>query len=179
MAWRAPLKRARPQRCVLEAGSVWTWSTGVGSPGQGLNACLLRHATVMRAPVRGAAAAARPKRYMPFAEGPRNCVGQSLAKLSLATVVATLLQTFSFRLADEVALCRTRVSLPYPMAAHLEAPVQQHCRRCSTPLVGRGCCAHGRIEMIRCRHACSACALLRALPEQRACRACCVTGACN
>jgi len=51
---------------------------------------------------------------MPFAEGPRNCVGQSLAKLSLATVVATLLQTFSFRLADEVVLCRTRVStLPY------------------------------------------------------------------
>ncbi len=49
---------------------------------------------------------------MPFAEGPRNCVGQSLAKLSLATVVATLLQTFTFRLADEVALCCFRVSNP-------------------------------------------------------------------
>jgi len=81
---------------------------------RGLTACLLRRAAVMRAPVRGAAAAARPKRYMPFAEGPRNCVGQSLAKLSLATVVATLLQTFSFRQADEVVLCRTRVSTqPY------------------------------------------------------------------
>ncbi len=38
---------------------------------------------------------------MPFAEGPRNCVGQSLAKMSLAATIATLLQTFSFRLADE------------------------------------------------------------------------------
>ena len=44
----------------------------------------------------------RPKRYFPFAEGPRNCVGQSLAKVSLAATMATLLQHFSFRLADEV-----------------------------------------------------------------------------
>lgn len=48
-------------------------------------------------------ATARPKRYMPFAEGPRNCVGQSLAKMSLAATIATLLQTFTFRLADEVS----------------------------------------------------------------------------
>ena len=44
----------------------------------------------------------RPKRYFPFAEGPRNCVGQSLAKVSLAATMAILLQHFSFRLADEV-----------------------------------------------------------------------------
>ena len=44
----------------------------------------------------------RPKRYFPFAEGPRNCVGQSLAKVSLVATMATLLQHFSFRLADEV-----------------------------------------------------------------------------
>ncbi|KAK9832710.1 hypothetical protein WJX81_002799 [Elliptochloris bilobata] len=49
-----------------------------------------------------ASAAARPRRYMPFAEGPRNCVGQSLAKMSLAATIATLLQTFTFRLADEM-----------------------------------------------------------------------------
>ena len=48
-------------------------------------------------------ATARPKRYMPFAEGPRSCVGQSLAKMSLAATIATLLQTFTFRLADEAS----------------------------------------------------------------------------
>ena len=46
----------------------------------------------------------RPKRYFPFAEGPRNCVGQSLAKVSLLATAATLLQHFSFRLADQVRI---------------------------------------------------------------------------
>jgi cytochrome P450 len=45
----------------------------------------------------------RPKRYFPFAEGPRNCVGQSLAKVSLVATMATLLQHFHFCLADEVS----------------------------------------------------------------------------
>ena len=47
----------------------------------------------------------RPKRYFPFAEGPRNCVGQSLAKVSLVATMATLLQHFHFCLADEVNAC--------------------------------------------------------------------------
>ena len=45
-----------------------------------------------------------PKRYIPFAEGPRNCVGQSLAKVSLVATMALLLARFSFRLADDVSL---------------------------------------------------------------------------
>ena len=48
-----------------------------------------------------AAAALRARRYMPFAEGARNCVGQSLAKMSLAATIASLLQTFTFRLAEQ------------------------------------------------------------------------------
>ena len=44
----------------------------------------------------------RPKRYFPFAEGPRSCVGQSLAKVSLVATMATLLSRFSFKLAEEV-----------------------------------------------------------------------------
>ncbi|KAK9904844.1 hypothetical protein WJX75_003698 [Coccomyxa subellipsoidea] len=44
----------------------------------------------------------RPKRYFPFAEGPRNCVGQSLAKVSLVATAATLMQHFTFKLADEM-----------------------------------------------------------------------------
>ena len=46
----------------------------------------------------------RPKRYFPFAEGPRSCVGQSLAKVSLVATMATLMQHFHFCLADEVSL---------------------------------------------------------------------------
>lgn len=40
--------------------------------------------------------------YMPFSEGPRSCVGQSLAKMEVLTVVALLLANFRIRLADEM-----------------------------------------------------------------------------
>eukprot|EP00884_Botryococcus_braunii_P007185 jgi/Botrbrau1/16468/Bobra.0142s0062.1 len=44
----------------------------------------------------------RPKRYFPFAEGPRNCVGQSLAQVTLPVTLATLLSRFHFKLAEEM-----------------------------------------------------------------------------
>ena len=40
----------------------------------------------------------RAKRYIPFAEGPRNCVGQSLAKVSLVATLASLLPKYRFEL---------------------------------------------------------------------------------
>jgi cytochrome P450 len=49
-----------------------------------------------------AGGADRPKRYFPFAEGPRNCVGQSLAMVTLPTTLALLLSRFHFRLADSM-----------------------------------------------------------------------------
>lgn len=42
--------------------------------------------------------------YMPFSEGPRNCVGQSLAKMEVMVVLAKLLSAFEFTLAPEVLL---------------------------------------------------------------------------
>ena len=42
------------------------------------------------------------KRYMPFGEGPRNCLGQNFAHTSMLTILATLLGRFHFRLAAEV-----------------------------------------------------------------------------
>jgi len=40
--------------------------------------------------------------FMPFSHGPRNCVGQSLAKMEVVTVLAKLLGSFQFRLAPEM-----------------------------------------------------------------------------
>ncbi len=57
-----------------------------------------------QAPLFFAGDSRRPKRYFPFAEGPRSCVGQSLAKVSLVATMATLLSRFSFKLAEEVGL---------------------------------------------------------------------------
>lgn len=40
--------------------------------------------------------------YMPFSEGPRNCAGQSLAKMEVLTLLAKLLSSFEFKLAPEM-----------------------------------------------------------------------------
>ena len=45
------------------------------------------------------------KRFMPFLEGNRQCIGMSLAKLNYTTAVTLLLSHFSFRLADDVSAC--------------------------------------------------------------------------
>ena len=45
-----------------------------------------------------------PKRFIPFGEGQRNCVGQTLARLNLTTAIAQLYGSFTFRLASEVTL---------------------------------------------------------------------------
>ena len=45
----------------------------------------------------------RLKCSIPFAEGPRNCMGQKLAKVFLLATIATLMQHFSSKLATEVS----------------------------------------------------------------------------
>eukprot|EP00775_Hariotina_reticulata_P012934 gene12934-13062_t len=40
--------------------------------------------------------------FMPFSEGPRNCVGQSLAKMEVLTLLAKLLSNFRLELAPEM-----------------------------------------------------------------------------
>ena len=44
----------------------------------------------------------RPKRWYPFSDGSRSCVGQSLAYMNLVGTLAALLARFHFRLADQV-----------------------------------------------------------------------------
>jgi len=53
----------------------------------------------MHAPVVGGRTV---KRFVPFSEGVRDCVGQNLARLNLTTTLAQLYGSFSFRLAEEV-----------------------------------------------------------------------------
>ena len=49
------------------------------------------------------AGAVRGRRYLPFGDGMRSCVGQSLAKMNYTATVALLLSHFTFRLADRVS----------------------------------------------------------------------------
>ena len=83
-----------------------------------------------RAQVRGCCTCAgdskRPKRYFPFAEGPRSCVGQSLAKVSLVATMATLLQHFQFRLASEASRRPTLTRTP----THPKEPCPQRAYQC-------------------------------------------------
>ena len=51
------------------------------------------------------------KRWFPFSDGPRNCVGQALAKMNMAATFAQLYSHYSFHLAEEVMLA---VSKPLP-----------------------------------------------------------------
>ena len=44
----------------------------------------------------------QPQRFVPFTQGARDCVGQTLARLNLSTTLAQLFGSFSFRLAEEV-----------------------------------------------------------------------------
>ena len=45
------------------------------------------------------------RRFMPFSVGPRDCIGQNLAKVNYQTTVPMLLSNFSFELAEEVPNC--------------------------------------------------------------------------
>lgn len=45
----------------------------------------------------------RGRRYLPFGDGMRSCVGQSLAKMNYTATLASLLCHFKFRLADRVS----------------------------------------------------------------------------
>jgi len=58
-----------------------------------------RHAAQVRQPD-----AARIKRYIPFSDGRRDCVGQALARMNYTSTLARLLGGFHFELAPEV-LC--------------------------------------------------------------------------
>ena len=50
----------------------------------------------------GSKAMPKVKRFFPFSAGPRDCAGQSLARMNYTATVAMLVAAFSFELAEEV-----------------------------------------------------------------------------
>jgi cytochrome P450 len=48
-------------------------------------------------------AAHQVKRWFPYGEGNRQCIGMPLARVNVQASVASLLSTFKFELADEVS----------------------------------------------------------------------------
>ena len=63
----------------------------------------------------------RGRRYLPFGDGMRSCVGQSLAKMNYTATLALLLSHFSFRLADRVRSSTTADVLS-PSTCHTGDP---------------------------------------------------------
>ena len=54
------------------------------------------------------------KRWFPFSDGPRNCVGQALAKMNMAATFAQLYSHYSFQLAEEVTTIPTTLGQDAP-----------------------------------------------------------------
>ena len=69
-----------------------------------------------RPPGGGDAGKDRVRRFYPFSQGQRGCIGRSLAVMNYTTVAATLLGHFTFRLADEVgfllSIIRSQILFP-------------------------------------------------------------------
>lgn len=88
--------------------------------------------------------AARVKRYIPFSDGRRDCVGQALGRLNYTSTLARLLGNFHFELAPEVlAGCRptydqardhVRILKAYTLERNLYFHTACDCWRCEAQL---------------------------------------------
>jgi hypothetical protein len=74
--WEAP-HEFRPERWADVPVETWVYNSTDGGAKSGIS-------------------------FMPFSEGPRNCVGQSLAKMEVTTLLAKLLAAFEIELAPEM-----------------------------------------------------------------------------
>jgi fatty acid synthase len=101
--WGAP-QEFRPERWLHVPVECWVYNSkdaaakpaaapaaaAAAAGGDGLNAAAV------------ASSSKRGITFMPFSEGPRNCVGQSLAKMEVMTLLVKLLANFRIELAPEM-----------------------------------------------------------------------------
>ncbi len=86
------------------------WGAGRAGGQRDVGAAMQAAGSARADQLSGGPCAPQVRRYMPFLEGSRQCVGMSLARMTTAATVAALLSRFTFRLADEVrAVLRVRV----------------------------------------------------------------------
>ena len=72
----------------------------------------------------------KPQRFVPFSQGSRDCVGQTLARLNLTTTLAQLYGNFSFQLAPQVMLYLSLfLEMPKSLASFAFVH-QEQCRSC-------------------------------------------------
>ena len=62
----------------------------------------------------------RGRRYLPFGDGVRSCVGQSLAKMNYTATLALLLSHFRFRLADRVSATACAQAMVSPVLGSMQ-----------------------------------------------------------
>ena len=70
---------------------------------------------------------------MPFSVGPRDCIGQNLAKVNYQTTVPMLLSKFSFKLAKEVPNCPLHCPVSLPVCQGGRQWLRAHPSSCLKP----------------------------------------------
>lgn len=64
--------------------------------------------------------------FIPFSDGPRSCVGQSLALLELRVVLAALYSNFTFRLHEDITVKEAVSSATYAVTLKPNSMVMHH-----------------------------------------------------